>query len=318
MLGTTLSDTSKSEPKSDWLLQTDRHYKIWFSADPKEFLSVENKMRLIRFRVENPHAEIYFVYSSKILSEQTCVELKEFFQPISITPIDFDQDIPVLLNHDYDKILYQIAQVEIERALSGEGGNLAAASDCVRLLPGLIEKCGIYSDLDVELCFNTLAQFIALQSPVVFPCVIELDGKNIQNMSFNNELLSFAQNPLTKKLAPEAIASIRAAQLEIIQRYAKPAAALLAPVIRGLHTAVALDPELNALVTWYISNVNNGSERSVFDLRQFIKKLSIKYLCMAIYPHFFQNEQPSVDLSFLSHEQICAYLGACLRKEFQL
>ncbi|MGE4350347.1 MAG: hypothetical protein AB7D28_11380, partial [Candidatus Berkiella sp.] len=49
-----------------------------------------------------------------------------------------------------------------------------------------------------------------------------------------------------------------------------------------------------------------------------IKKLSIKDLCMAIYPHFFQNEQPSVDLSFLSHEQICAYLGACLRKEFQL
>lgn len=318
MLGKKLSDTSKFESKSDYLLQTDKHYKIWFSLDPKEFLSVENKMRLIHFRVENPNAEIYFVYSSKILLRQTCIELKELFERISITPIDFDQDIPALLEHDYDKILYQIAQAEIEKALSGEEGNLAAASDGVRLLPGLIEKCGIYSDLDVELHFNTLAQFIALQAPVVFPCVIELEGQDIQKLSFNNEFFGFAQNPLTKKLAPEAIVSIRAAQLEVIQRYTKPAAALLAPVIRGLHTSVALDPELSAVVKWYISNHSFDKDRSIFGLRKFIKNLSVKDLCVSIYPHFFQNEHDSIDLNVLSDKEIYECLGAFLRKEFQL
>lgn len=318
MLGKTLSDLNRFESESDFLLQTDRHYKIWFSLDPKEFLSVENKMRLIRFRVENSLAEIYFVYSSKILSEQTCLELKEFLQRISITPIDFDQDIPALLEHDYDKILYQIAQAEIEKALMNAGGNLASASDCVRLLPGLIEKCGIYSDLDVEVRFSTVAEFVALQSPVVFPCVIEIDEKNIKNISFNNEFLGFAQNSLTKKLAPASIDSIRAAQLEVIKRYAKPAAALLAPVIRGLHTSVALNPELSAVVKWYISNHSFDGDRSVFDLRNFIKDLSIKDLCVSVYKRFFQNEHVSIDLSSLSDEEIFAHLGTCLRKEFQL
>lgn len=316
MLGTSFLETEKSQPKSEWVLPTDKHYKIWFSSNPKEFLSVENRIRLIRFRLENPRAKISLVYSSKILSQEAQSELQVFFQKLSILSVDFDDEMPALLDHDYDKILYQIAQAEIAHALAeGGGGNLAAASDCIRLLPGLIEKCGIYSDLDVEICFDKLPEVIDLKSFVVFPCIVELEGNDIGNMSFNNEFLGFAHNNTTRKLAPEAIFSIRAAQLEVIQRYTQPTAALLSPVIRGLHTSVVLNPDLNKIVNWYISSSKDVSKITVFDLRKFINQLSIKDLYRALYPDEFEQR---VATRTLSKDALSESLGACIREAFQL
>ncbi len=136
-----------------WLLNTKKQFKIWFSPNKEEFLPAENKLRFIRTILANPSTSFSFVFSSKILSTQAVSELMLFCHRLNIIPIDIDHLIYTKLTNDIDKTIFQITTSEIKQAISKQGGNAAAASDCLRTLPLLIETAGIYSDFDVELNF---------------------------------------------------------------------------------------------------------------------------------------------------------------------
>mgnify|MGYP003626320510 CR=1 FL=1 len=309
----TLENTLPFEQK--WILATSKHYKIWFSHDPNEFISTENKIRCIRFKLTNPEANLSLVYSSKILNAETIVELKEFSQKLSIELIDFDTDIPLMLKHEYDEYLFRIAKGEIQNAINNNGGNLAAASDCVRLLPGVIKRCGIYSDFDVPINFSALPPTINIQSPVIFPTVIETKGTALQCLSFNNEFLGFAQNKKNpNKIAPEALDSLRSAQLEIIKRYSKPLKALQAPVIKGLHTSITLNKRLSAIIDWI--GRKNISNLSIFNIRRFIDNLTIRDLLTSCYQFELETILSFKNISTYSDLELMACFGQYMRKKY--
>jgi|GEM_PF-5222427 len=168
--------TNQKNPKGfqdKYLFNLLKYYKIWVSADPREFLGFENQLRLVRMRkanqkIEKTKIEFYFIYSSSSLNDGAKTQLQRFCSQYDIIPIDFDKDLPPLLEAEEDKELYAIGQEELRRAQANQFGNLAAVSDCTRLLVPVIERYGIYSDFDVQVALASLGvEFVSVRAPVL-------------------------------------------------------------------------------------------------------------------------------------------------------
>lgn len=129
-----------------------KQMRIWFSMNPDLFMNMENEMRLVRFFDKNPRVEpLYLVYSSKLLGPQGLKEKERFTQAYPrLALIDFDTELKELCHTTQDKKLYEYAAQELENLSPGQGGNVAAASDIVRLITPCVAM-GIYSDFDVEI-----------------------------------------------------------------------------------------------------------------------------------------------------------------------
>lgn len=195
-------------------IYTEKLYKIWFSNKPDQFLNPENQLRFIRLRQTNPKQTISFLYSSALLSPKALSDLKDFCTKISIIPFDFDKDLQPLVKNIGDKKLYNLVKNELNAWVKNEGGDPAAASDITRWVTPVIEKCGIYSDFDVDINFSTLPKFIDVKFPIVFPLPQTLSG----TFMFNNEFIAVALNPETLKIDEQAKGKALSMQAELIKR----------------------------------------------------------------------------------------------------
>jgi hypothetical protein len=206
-------------------VRTQENYKIWFSKDPEDFLPLENQLRFIRIRQNNPRAKLVFVYSANSLNPKALSKLKKFCEAHHILSFDFDNELDTKSAplEGQDKTIYQIAQDEINHCRNRTGGSMAAASDCARLLIPIIEKAGNYSDYDVDVKVDKTPDVIEVSAPVILPIGCdEVDGWSFPN--FNNNILIFAREDAnSSKLHPEAIKHIQILQAKVIKNYSDTA-----------------------------------------------------------------------------------------------
>lgn len=182
-----------------YTMDLNKFYKIWFSKNYNEFMGQENQLRLVRLRDRHPDREISLIYSARCLSIAAQQQLHFFCQTHRIKAIDFDTTLKSAIKSDQERKLHVIATVEIEKAIHNEGGNLAAASDIVRLLSPAI-KLGIYSDLDAELDFRSLPErSIQANAPMLLAIKAEIieeieEGTKNYSIDLNNEIIFVANN----------------------------------------------------------------------------------------------------------------------------
>ncbi|MGE4350497.1 MAG: glycosyltransferase family 88 protein [Candidatus Berkiella sp.] len=304
---------SKSGPV--WKIETKRHYKIWFSANPDEFLNDENKLRFIRACLDNPDIRFSFVYSSAILSEFAIAELKDFCAKLNIQAVDFDSDVLRLLAHRLDKESYHHAMQEIRHAVKKQGGNLAAASDLIRWLPGLIQCCGIYSDFDVELKFQKLNPVINVKSPVILPTTLEFEDDALNAYTINNEFLAFAfDEDNTTQLSTDSIEIIRIVQKEMLKRYTQPTLAMLSPVIPGFQNPNTRNLPLKIILHSFSTN---SADKSIFALRQFIHELDFRMLCKTLYHKVLPKILGENNIDDFADNDLCRLIGKYRKKQIE-
>lgn len=151
---------------SAYVINPHRHVKIWFSKDQNTFLNPENQFRLVHLRAKNPQDEISFVYSKELLSDRAQQELLKFCERHHIKPFSLEDDIKPNLISEYETKLMDLAQMELRAAKDHTGGDLAAASDIVRSLPG-VYRLGIYSDFDIDIHTANLPDVIFVKRPFI-------------------------------------------------------------------------------------------------------------------------------------------------------
>lgn len=173
------------EDPNKFYINTRKLYKIWFSNDRDKFLNDENKLRFVKFRVDNPESEISFVYSGRLLNDNAVTELQKFCKKHTIIPVDLDK---VSIESARDQVFHDLINKELDKWITNEGGNPAAASDMARLHKPIIERCGIYSDFDVELLFKDLPERYQRTSPIAVSFTVVEYKVN----RFNNEAIIFA------------------------------------------------------------------------------------------------------------------------------
>ncbi|MCS5711330.1 glycosyltransferase family 88 protein [Candidatus Berkiella aquae] len=155
--------------ESGYLLDLSRIGFIWFSDNPNEFMPAAHKLRLIQNRQRNPKMSFYFGYSSRYLSEQANQELAKFAAQLNLYLVDFDNDLKHAAKSSIDEAIYAIADEELSHAMKTTGGNLAAASDCVRSLERFLDICSNYIDCDVDFDFSQMPKFLRVKEPIIFP-----------------------------------------------------------------------------------------------------------------------------------------------------
>jgi hypothetical protein len=209
--------------KDYYNFKIDEFYKIWFSDNPDVFLGIENELRFIRMRENNKTHQLAFIYSPRCLNSNALEKLKKFCAKFTIQPVNFDTDVQDMLTEPLDIAMYDIAQLEIQNTLDNAYGNLAAASDCARLLVPVIKQFGIYTDFDVEHTLSRLgAHVVRVRAPVLLNSQISYDHHEASIFA-NSDFLAFSfdsDNPAT--LSAEALTAIRNLQEAIIEKYSKP------------------------------------------------------------------------------------------------
>ena len=168
-------------------LKTKRLVRIWFSDNSDVFLPEINQKRLLKLRKQNPSATILLVVNKTFLSNKAKLILINFCKIHGFDLIDFDFFEKELKTAD-EKKLHQLAQSEIERTITRNGGNLGAASDIARIL--FVARGYVYSDFDTEINFNTLPEKYEL--PKEAPCFLT----NLYELSKNNKLVTFLCNDI--------------------------------------------------------------------------------------------------------------------------
>lgn len=294
-----------------WQLNTKKHLKIWFSSDSEQFLGIENELRLIKDREKNQSAQFTFLYSSKCLSRPAHGALKKFCETHRIIPLDFDTQLRSKLCDPQDVALYEKAKREIRYTTEDKGGNLAAASDCARLIVPLLERAGIYSDFDVKINFSKKPPLVTVKAPLLLQAEI-LDKDDKVGYSFNNEVIAAAVDPLdNSKLSQDAIEHLRLVQKEVLKRYEKPVKWLLLSSIKGFSDPFKDFPEVASVLTHYFKT----HDHDIFAYRKYLKTLSIE--------DFFHSQPLGrrkeiwkwSDLSKLKREDLHSRLAAFLRSK---
>lgn len=142
-----------------------RHVKIWLSKDKDSFLNLENRVRLVKMRDDNPEDEITFIYDSSLLSARAELELQTFCKQYGIIAKDVRTEIIPFCATDNQQTL--IALYEDEIGNLDTGGNLAAASDILRWLKPVYDS-GIYSDFDIEVSTRDFPATLTVDRPILF------------------------------------------------------------------------------------------------------------------------------------------------------
>jgi|GEM_PF-5481147 hypothetical protein len=248
-------------------IDTTKHYKIWFSANPDRFLYMEDQLRLIRMRKRNPGITLGLLYSSVCLSTQSQEKLKIFCEKHVIDAVDFDQDVPCLLETAAfeDIALYWIAKCEMRNP----AGNLGAASDCARLIMPIIEKLGIYSDFDVDVDFskkNQVQTIQAVKAPIILPAKVTERGEPYINIDF----LAFTHDREDKnKLSPTAVSDLRCLQQKVLWCYRNPKLAFVNPPLPGKDIDIRLHPFSRMVINSFFAS---NPDASLFAFRKFAQK----------------------------------------------
>jgi len=196
---------------SSLYLSTHKLYKIWFNKEPDTFLSEQNKLRLIEFRSNNPSAEISLVYSTELLSTKTKEEVKKFLEMNNIISVDFNDVLHTLNSTQISTLeleMLHLAKEELNNfgKRGNGGGNPAAAADILRFSRTIIEKCGIYSDFDVQLEFDKLTEAHKVNYAMIIP-------------DNNNDFIAFAVNDKNGEMHKLSLIALEHIQHTIAKKY---------------------------------------------------------------------------------------------------
>lgn len=271
-----------ASPKK-WTFYTKKHYKIWFSKDPNEFLDSENLLRFAAVATRNSDVHLSFIYSAGCLNSNAIHNLKIFCAKYKITPLDFDTDIPKLLAENNckdaaDQDLYNLAEQEIKNTLANQGGNFAAASDIVRLLLPVTLKCGFYNDFETQMDFSSTPAFIECDSPIIL---------NNAREGLNNDSIAVAiDKENATQLAAEAKTMIMKAQRKILLNYQSPQSAILSEV-RKYDSA---SKPTFAIVKNYFEKYPTST---IFELRKFFQDVDFAKM-MELFPRYMLIRRSSV------------------------
>lgn len=268
MFAKALRDPSEKQ----YLYDISKYYKIWFSLEPDLFLGIENQLRFVHMRHNNPNSTLYFIYSRICLSQKAISALNDFCAQYLIIPIVFE-DIEYVLKDDMDKIMYHLAKEEIHHAVSKKGGNMAAAADITRLIAPLSELYGIYSDFDVQSRlsdFNT--QYITLRGPILLNSELVCDQqKGHVILCPNTDFLAFSLNENNPDmLTDDALNAIRHVQTDIIENYKRPIVWKKISLNIPAKDLIAY-PELPKLLDDF--HLQYPENPSIFDFRSYVLNL---------------------------------------------
>lgn len=182
-------------------------YKIWFSNKQNVFLPEKNKERFIEFLNDaNENQKIYFIYSSKYLSESALRELGEFCKNYKITPVDFENIINQ--GDELDREMHRLASEELDLWIEDKGGNPGVASDLLRWSKYVINQYGIYSDFDVTVRPNLLND-VTIDMPILLP---------ICRTGPNNDFMAFAYDQESQDIHTDAKLIINKFQEDLKKR----------------------------------------------------------------------------------------------------
>lgn len=215
------------------------HVKIWLSKDKDVFLNPENQLRLVQMRARNPNDTIHLVYSKELLSTTALAALEKFCDQHQIIPISVEEDIKQKLRDDDDgveKKLMSLAILEMRSTIQNEGGNLAAASDILRLISPVF-NLGIYADFDTEINTTGLPNKLVVAAPILlnlgsaklFPTEmiratkeIGLDQTliNYETLMVNNDIMAFPV-PTTPEADLKQKESLHLLQKTICENYSQ-------------------------------------------------------------------------------------------------
>ncbi|MFT4059119.1 MAG: glycosyltransferase family 88 protein [Legionella sp.] len=184
---------NSSAPKYNY--NPHRHTKIWLSNNPNLFLNLENQIRLIKMREQNPDDIIHLIYDSSLLAVKAVDELNIFCAENNIIPLDADLFTPQLLSTKQCQ-LYEFYKDEIRHLK--EGGNLAVASDILRWLYP-VYKNGTYADFDFPITTSALPETIEVESPLLLNIGSLKLGKKEFILS-NNDFVAIVDHEAAKDM----------------------------------------------------------------------------------------------------------------------
>lgn len=188
-----------------------RHVKIWLSKDKDSFLNLENRVRLVKMRDDNPGDEINFIYDSSLLSASAQEELQSFCKQYGIIAKDVRTEIIPFCATDNEKKLLSLYEEEINNL--DAGGNLAAASDILRWLKPVYDL-GIYSDFDIEVLTRDFPATLTVDRPILFNLGSFSRGDK-NHPTVNNDILAVTNSQ-------DAYFKINKVQLTILTYCKKP------------------------------------------------------------------------------------------------
>lgn len=169
--------SKESQPhKNEVGYHTKNQLRIWFTkANSSEPLgSLENELRLIQARSRHPDHQIRLIYASSTLTTAGLEKLTRFCQKHQIEAVSLDKITDKLQEMRANGLIgersFNVQNQLLEVAMSeinSKKGNLAAASDIVRLLtPCLLvdgtQQSRMYIDLD-EALSSSLPEVIMMQ-----------------------------------------------------------------------------------------------------------------------------------------------------------
>lgn len=187
-----------------------RHTKIWLSKNPNVFMNFENQMRLVEMRNQNLNDIIHLVYDSSLLNKNAQQNLQKFCHQHQFTPIDIDDIQRTELTKEENRLLdYYYDEIQHIK----EGGNLAVASDILRWISP-IYKLGSYTDFDVPVNTQNLANSCPVKSPILLNIGSLKIGKNELILS-NNDFISITD----PEAATEQIKTVQNNILSTLDEY---------------------------------------------------------------------------------------------------
>jgi hypothetical protein len=162
-------------PTSGYYLYPHQHYKIWFSGNENTFLPDKNQQRLVEFRKQNPNDIMTLVYSGQLLSMLAVMKLYYFCYLCKIIPQNFD-NMTAASPTESSLRSYAVGEMTNHK----NGGNLAAASDIVRLL-SCTKGLGVYSDFDTTIDSSGTPDRISIHKPILCDLSLTAGARSINN-----------------------------------------------------------------------------------------------------------------------------------------
>lgn len=213
-----MNNTATPHPISNrYRFNPHKHVKIWLSKNPDLFLNLENQIRLIQMREQNPKDKIYLVYDSSLLTTSSLEELYLFCQENQFCWYDA-HGLKENLHTELEHRLYEYYLDEITHL--SEGGNLAVASDILRWLSP-IYRLGSYSDFDYPVNTRMLPGTVEISAPIL----LNIGSLKLGQKEFilsNNDFIAVADlqaaKPFIEQIQQGLIARLAVYDNDFIER----------------------------------------------------------------------------------------------------
>lgn len=173
-------------------------------------MNLENQVRLLEMREQNPNDEINLVYDSTLLGAEAITQLETFCTDNRIIPVDAAMFAKQTLT-EKERTLLNFYKDEISNL--NNGGNLAVASDILRWVSPLYEY-GTYTDFDFPVDTSVLPPTIEVAAPLLLNIGSLKMGKQEFILS-NNDYVAI----IDPKAAKEQLERVQSGIIEKLTQY---------------------------------------------------------------------------------------------------